>query len=51
MPWTVVDDDPVIQVRAAIHCERDQEELRNLITALEKRITKKETDHERPAAT
>lgn len=48
MPWTVVDDDLLIQIRATIHCEHDQEELINLITALEKRITKKETDHEQP---
>lgn len=47
MPWTVVDDDPLIQVRATIHHEHDQEELRKLIAALEKRITKKETDNER----
>lgn len=49
MPWTIVDDDPLIQVRATIHREHDQEELRKLIAALEKRITSKETDNERPA--
>lgn len=49
MPWTVVDDDPLIQVRATIHREHNQEELRNLIAALEKRITKKEPDNDRPS--
>lgn len=41
MTWTVVDDDDVIQVRASI---KDQEELRALIAALEKRLTKENPD-------
>lgn len=35
MAWTVTDDDDVIQVRASL---KDQEELRKLIAALEKRL-------------
>jgi hypothetical protein len=41
MSWTVTDDDEVIQVRASV---KDQEELRALIAALEKRLTKENPD-------
>jgi len=49
--WTLVDDDnDTIQVRASLSLLRDLEELRKLIAALEKRLTK-EIPHERtPAA-
>lgn len=42
MTWTVADDDNKIHVRAIIDRETEQEELRNLIAALEKRVDKKE---------
>jgi hypothetical protein len=47
MTWTVVSDDPVIHVRASIP-ESNQEELRALIAALEKCLTKKETEDGQP---
>ena len=47
MSWTVVNDAPLIQVRASINVETQQEEIRNLIAALEQRLTRKETDNER----
>ena len=49
--WTLVDDDnDIIQVRASLHLLRDLEELRKLITALEKRLTKEPTDERTPVA-
>jgi hypothetical protein len=49
--WTIVDDDnDVIHVRASLSLLRDLEELRKLIAALEKRLTKETTDERTPAA-
>lgn len=45
MSYTVVDDDVVIQVRASIDRDTQQDELRALIAALEKRL-KKETPND-----
>ena len=39
--WTLVDDvNDTIQVRASLNVNTQQDEIRNLITALEKRLTK-----------
>ena len=38
MAWTVVDDDGVIQIRASIDPKTQQDQLRDLIVALEKRL-------------
>jgi hypothetical protein len=39
--WTLVDDDnDTIQVRASLNVNTQQDEIRNLIAALEKRLTK-----------
>lgn len=41
MSWTLVDDiGPTIHVRAILHVDKQQDEIRALITALEKRLTK-----------
>jgi F0F1-type ATP synthase delta subunit len=49
--WTLVDDaDNVIQVRASLNTKLQQDELRKLIAALEKRLTKEPHD-DRPATT
>ena len=49
--WTLVDDDnDVIQVRASLNASTQQDEIRKLIAALEKRLTKEPAD-DRPAAT
>jgi cytochrome c-type biogenesis protein CcmH/NrfG len=43
--WTVVDEEnDIIHVRAIIHADAQQDELRKLIAALEKRLTKEPTD-------
>ena len=45
MTWTVVDDESkTIHVRAIIHADAQQDELRKLITALEKRLAKEPGD-------
>lgn len=46
MSYTVVDDGDTIQVRASIDRNKQQDELRALIAALEKRLPK-EPLHER----
>ena len=38
MPWTVVDDDGVIQIRASINTKTQQDELLTLIEKLQKRL-------------
>ena len=48
--WTLVDDNNTIQVRASLNASTQQDEIRQLIAALEKRLTK-ETLDDRPAAT
>jgi hypothetical protein len=50
MAWTLTDDDDskdVINVRAVISTVHQQDQLRNLIAALEKRLTKETTDERR----
>ena len=50
--WTLVDDDnDIIQVRASINASTQQDELRKLIAALEKRLTKERLTDERTPAT
>ena len=44
MPWTLTDDNDIINIRAIIDTKTQQEELRDLIAALEKRLTKENTD-------
>ncbi len=44
MPWTLTDDYDIINIRAIIDTKTQQEELRDLIAALEKRLTKENTD-------
>ncbi len=44
MPWTLTDDNDIINIRAIIDVKTQQEELRELIAALEKRLTKENTD-------
>ena len=49
--WTVTDDNEIIHVRAIISTTEQQDQLRNLITALEKRLTKEKlTDERTPVA-
>ena len=39
--WTLTDDDSdIINIRAVLHVSTQQDEIRNLIAALEKRLTK-----------
>jgi hypothetical protein len=50
MAWTLTDDDDgkdVINVRAVISTVHQQDQLRNLIAALEKRLTKEKPDERR----
>ena len=43
--WTLVDDiNDTINVRAVLHVPSQQGEIRALIAALEKRLTKEKTD-------
>ena len=44
MTWVVTDDNDAVNVRAIIDVKTQQEELRELIAALEKRLTKENTD-------
>ena len=49
--WTLVDDDDVIQVRASLDASTQQDEIRKLIAALEKRLPKEKlTDERAPIA-
>ena len=49
--WTLVDDDNnTIQVRASLNASTQQDEIRKLIAALEKSLTKEPAD-DRPATT
>ena len=54
MSWTLTEDDDnhdVINVRAVLSTVHQQDQLRNLIAALQKRITEpKETPDDRPVA-
>jgi hypothetical protein len=48
--WTVVDEEnDIIHVRAIIHADAQQNELRKLIAAPEKRLTKETTDVRPPS--
>ena len=48
MTWTVVNDsNDTINVRAILHLPTQQGEIRELITALEQRLTKKEEPDDR----
>jgi hypothetical protein len=49
MTWTLVDDEPNINVRAIINPLTQTQELENLITALIKRLPKEPPDDGRPA--
>lgn len=42
--WTLSTDNDTINVRAVIDVKTQQHEIRDLITALEKRITEEKTD-------
>ncbi len=44
MPWTLTDDNDIINIRAIIDTKTQQDELRDLIAALEKRLIKENTD-------
>jgi len=50
MTWTLTPDDDVINVRAIISTTHQQDQLRNLITALQKHLKEepKEITNERP---
>ena len=48
--WTLVDDNNTIQVRASLNASTQQDEIRQLIAALEKRLTKEPTDERTPVA-
>ena len=48
--WTVTDDNEIIHVRAIISTTEQQDQLRNLIIALEKRLSKENTDERTPVA-
>ena len=48
MPYTVVDDDTCLQIRASIEYTRP-DELQVLIETLQRRLTKMEIPRERPA--
>ena len=51
MTWTLVDDSDRIHVRAIIDTKTGANEIRDLITALEKRLTKEYlTDERTPVA-
>jgi hypothetical protein len=49
MTWTLVDDEPNINVRAIINPRTQTQELGNLITALIERLPKEPPDDGRPA--
>lgn len=44
MSWTIADDDNVIHIRAVLNLETDKDEIRQLIAALEKRLTRESPD-------
>ncbi len=44
MPWTLTDDNDIINIRAIIDTNTQQDELRDLIAALEKHLTKENTN-------
>ena len=49
--WTLTDgDNDIIHVRAIISTTEQQDQLRNLITALEKRLPKEKPDERTPVA-
>ena len=52
MPWTLThEDNDVVHVRAVIDLKTQSNEIRDLITALEKRLTKEYlTDERTPVA-
>jgi hypothetical protein len=46
LTWTLVDDEPNINVRAIINPITQQDELRALIAALQQRLPKENPPHE-----
>ncbi len=44
MSWIITDDEDIINIRAIIDTKTQQDELRYLIAALEKHLTKENTD-------
>ena len=51
MPWTLThEDNAVVHVRAVIDLKTQSNEIRDLITALEKRLSKENTDERTPVA-
>jgi hypothetical protein len=49
MCWTLTTEFETIHVRAIINTATQQDEIRHLIAALEKRLTKENLPNERPA--
>ena len=51
MPWTLThEDNAVVHVRAVIDLKTQSNEIRDLITALEKRLPKEPADERTPVA-
>ena len=51
MPWTLThEDNAVVHVRAVIDLKTQSNEIRDLITELEKRLSKENTDERTPVA-